>query len=395
MSEEIRKEKLRAPISKKELERRWKAVRGEMAKEKIDCLIMENSGKYMGGYIRYFTDFAGSAYHSSLVFPLEHDMTIIAHGGAPMALGPPDWGLFGVKERINLPYIPSFNFTNSMAPNAAVNTIKKLNLKSVGIVGMSMMSAFYYEFLKENLPGVVIRDATNLVDDIKAVKSEEEIELLKKTAKMQDIAFGATLAMIRPGVREYEIMSEIKRVVTNLGSEQQLIMIGSAPAGTPSGITNDFLQNRTLKDGDCITIMIECSGAGGYWCELARTICIGDAPKAIRDAWDAAVTAQAKSAEALRPGAKPKDLFEYNNKILTSMGYPPETRVSSHGQGYDVVERPGIRPEETMPIKANMVISSHPIILSKEAFAYCNDDFLVTDSETVRIHEFPQKVYVV
>ena len=152
MSEEIRKEKLRAPISKKELERRWKAVRGEMAKEKIDCLVMENSGKYMGGYIRYFTDFSGSVYGSSLVFPLDHDMTIIAHGGAPMALGPPDWGLFGVKERINLPYIPSFNFANSMAPKAAVDTIKKLNLKSVGIVGMSMISAFYYEYLKENLP---------------------------------------------------------------------------------------------------------------------------------------------------------------------------------------------------------------------------------------------------
>jgi len=395
MSEELRKENLREPISKKELERRWKAVREEMAKEKLDCLVMENVGKFLGGYVRYFTDFPAFCYPSSVVFTLDHEMTIIAHGGAPSPLFPPDWGVYGTRERINLPYIPSLNFTNTMAPKAAVDTIKKLNLKSIGIVGMSMMTAFYYEYLKENLPGVAFRDATDLVDEIKAVKSEEEIKLLKKTAKLQDIAFGATLAMVRPGVREYEIMSEIKRVATDLGSEEQLILMGSAPAGTPSGMTFDFFQNRTLKDGDCVCIMIETNGAGGLWCELARTICIGDAPKAMLDAWDAAVTAQKKDAELLRPGAKPKELWDIHNKILADLGYPPEARLCSHGQGYDIVERPAIRPEETMLVKANMVISIHPITISKEAFAYCNDDFLVTDSGTERIHEFPQEVFVV
>jgi hypothetical protein len=51
---------------------------------------------------------------------------------------------------------------------------------------------------------------------------------------MQDIVWGAIMAMVRPGVREYEIRSEAQRFFWNWGSEDQLIMVGSQPAGTPA-----------------------------------------------------------------------------------------------------------------------------------------------------------------
>ena len=395
MSEDLRRERLRKPISKEELARRWGAVREAMEREKIDCLIMQNNNQYLGGYVRYFTDIpAENSYPITVLFPLEEDMTIIAHGGTPLPPTPPEWATLGVKERINLPYLLTLNFTNTMDAKAAVETLKRFKTKSLGFVARAFIPSVFYEYIRENLSGVTFKDATDLVDEIKAVKSEEEIQLIKDAAKMQDIVFGATLAMVRPGVREYELRAEIQRLNTNWGSEEQLIMIGSAPAGRPAGQVPSFFQNRTFQYGDSICIMIEVNGAGGFYGELGRTVCLGDAPKPLLKLWADMVKLQDKTAELLKPGAKPAELVEIHNKALAKMGYPIDLRLYAHGQGYDLVERPGIRPEETMTIKVNMNIAVHPMTITKEAYAFCCDNYIVTDSGAVRIHKTPREVFV-
>jgi Xaa-Pro aminopeptidase len=320
---------------------------------------------------------------------------MISHGGPPLLPSQPEWALYGVKERVNLPYLPTLNFTNTMDGEAAVAILKKEKVKSVGFVAKASMAATLHEYIKENLTKVALRDATDLVDEIKAVKSEEEISLIQKTIKLQDAVFGASLALIRPGVREYELRSEIKRLCINLGSEEQLIVIGSAPGGTPAGHKPSFFQNRTLQVGDQVMIMIEVNGPGGLYCEIARTVCIGEAPKSLLDAWSHAVKAQDRTAELMRPGVTPKELFDAHNELIGTLGYALEGRLYAHGQGYDLVERPGIRPEEMMTIEANMNITIHPILLNKEAYAFCCDNYLVTESGCVKLHKTPREVFVV
>jgi Xaa-Pro aminopeptidase len=396
MDEDLRKERLRHPISKGELERRWRAVREAMSKAGLDCLVMQNNNQHLGGYVRYFTDIpAEHGYPKTVIFPLDGEMTLISHGGPPLLPSPPEWALHGVKERVNLPYLPTLNFTNTMEGEAALKVLRSRKMKSVGFVAKASMAATFYEVLKENLPGVSTQDATNLVDEIKAVKSEEEIAAIRETIKLQDTVFGALLAMLRPGVREYEIRSEIKRLCINLGSEEQLIAVSSAPAGTPAGNKGAFFQTRALQPGDQVMIMLEVNGPGGLYGELARTVCIGDAPKPLLDSWNNAVKAQDQTAERMKPNVTPKELFDAHNELISSMGYPMEGRLFAHAQGYDLVERPGIRPEEAMPIKANMNMAIHPILLSKEAYAFCCDNYLVTGAGCIRLHETPRNVFVV
>jgi len=397
VSEDLRREKLREPISKKELERRWRAVREAMAKEGLDCLIMQSRNRYLGGYVRYFTDIpAQHSYPRSVIFPLDDEITMISHGAPPPSpASPPEWTVHGVKKRITLPYLPSLNFTKTMEAKAVADAIKSYKVKRVGIVSKATISASVYEYLMENLPEVDMWDATDMVDEIKAVKSEEEIRLVKKTAELQDKVFAAILASVRPGVREYELRAEIQRLCINLGSEQQLIMIGSAPAGTPARQLFEFYQNRTLKNGDSVCIMIEVNGPGGFYGEIGRTVCIGEAPRALLDTWANAVVAQDKTAEIMKPGAKPEELINTHNKLLASMGYPLEGRLLSHGQGYDLVERPGICPGEKMTIKAGMNIVIHPTLITKESYAFCCDNYLITDSGAVRIHKTPREVFIV
>jgi hypothetical protein len=72
-------ERLQTPISTAELERRWKAVRAAMVRDKIDVLLMQNNNDHMGGYVKYFTDMpATNGYPNTVVFPREDEMTVVA-----------------------------------------------------------------------------------------------------------------------------------------------------------------------------------------------------------------------------------------------------------------------------------------------------------------------------
>jgi len=393
VSEELRKQNLRQPLSKAELERRWKAVREAMVEEKLDCLITHSAGRFLGGAVRYFTDVQISNYGGIVVFPMEGEMTLISHG-APSPPSPPEWMVFNT-QRISRPYIPIMNFDDHMYPDEAAEAIKKAGAKTVGIVNKSMFPLSFYEYLKEKLPGVTFLDATDLVAAIRAVKSREEIDLMQKTAQLQDKVMYAVLQMVRPGVREYEIMSEVKRMCTDLGSEEQLVLIGTAPKGSNAERKMEFFQNRTLQDGDNMAILIETNGPGGLWTELARNICMGDAPKELLKAWDDIVVIQRELAKEYKPGANARDLWDYQNKLLADKGYPPETRLSCHSQGYDIVERPVVRPEEPMLIKENMVMAIHPMPMTKEVFVDPCANYLITADGGVLMHKCYQEVFIV
>ena len=80
------KERLTKCISTAVLERRWKAVREMMRDRKIDYLVIQNSEEYMGGTIRWFTDFTARwQFPMTVVFPVDDEMTTINCGGDPPA----------------------------------------------------------------------------------------------------------------------------------------------------------------------------------------------------------------------------------------------------------------------------------------------------------------------
>ena len=70
------KENVFLPISDQELNRRWSAVRKEMKKQEIDCLVIQNSEAHMGGYVRWFIDIpAKFGTPLTVLFPADDEMT--------------------------------------------------------------------------------------------------------------------------------------------------------------------------------------------------------------------------------------------------------------------------------------------------------------------------------
>lgn len=385
-------ERIRFPIPTRELERRWKTVREAMKAEGIDLLVMQNDNQFLGGYVRYFLDIpAEQAYPVSVLFPIDDEMITITSSSANNPL-PPNWASRGVKTRLGTPYFRSLYYTNEFDASEMVKVIKERKDQTVGIVGMGLINAALYIYLKENLPTVNLVDATDLVDQIKAVKSEDELVYVREAVKAHDIVASAMPSIIRPGVYEYEIRSELQRILVNLGSEEQLVMLGSSPLGTKTPHLHSFFQNRRVENGDNVVVMVEANGPGGYYSEIVRTWCLGEPSKELVDAWEFSKETQHYAASLLKPGVRPSDVIVKVNEYLENHGYPAEGRLFGHGQGYDLVERPAFQPSEKMILKANMVVALHPVISTDSALGFCCDDFIITANGAELLQKTPQEI---
>jgi len=204
-----RRERIFQPISTGELERRWQEVRKMMTDKGIDCLVMQNNSQFLGGYVRWFTDVpAVNGYPLTVIFPLEGEMTIVSSGGPPIPAYPPEWAVRGAKV-VPASYFLTFNYTKFLDAEIIAKTLKVNEAKVVGLLGENFIPASLYNYLRKNLPAVELIEAADFVDEIKAIKSEEEISLIRKCAAIQDIGMAAIPELLKPGMREFELRSAL------------------------------------------------------------------------------------------------------------------------------------------------------------------------------------------
>lgn len=398
MDADLLTQKVIYPISTEELERRWEATRDVMKEKHIDFLLIQNNNDYLGGYVKWFTDMpAVHSYPVTVIFPVSDEMTTIWHGSSdPAQAGPPEWLLRGVRKRLNTPIMLSLNFTCTFDAEKVVEELKGYKNCRISFVNEGAMTAGFSRYVREHLTSVTFVDMTDEIDEIKAIKSPEEIERIKESAHLHDEAMKACFEAIKPGVREFEVAAMGRLTCRMLGSEQQFILMGSAPAGNPFPYDSIHAMNRELRDGDQVGILIEAVDAAGYYTHLHRIACIGGIPEELQEQFEVAKEAQKVTLDMLKPGADPMEMLRANNEFLRSRGYPEETRLYSHGQGYDLVERPAFQPGETMKIKAGMNIAPHPAVLSKKATAIICDNYIVTETGVSEcIHKIPKEIAVV
>jgi Xaa-Pro aminopeptidase len=392
------KERLTKSISTQELERRWALAREVMQEHKVDYLLMRNDEEFVGGYIRWFGDIsARHSYPFTIIFPVDEEMTMITVGPRPPAEPyPPAWAVRGVKQRLSAPYFASAHYTHTYDAELAVGVLKEKKDAVVGLVGRSYIPINFHEYLVKHLPGVKFVDMTDPIDQIKSVKSEEELELIRGTAALQDVAIEHVKKAIQPGMRDFEVYAEATYSVIKSGSERQLVLACSAPRGQHAAFQYRRFQNRVIQEGDQFSLLIEVNGPGGLYTEIARIFSLGQPSQELVDAFAFSVEAQKHTLGLLKPGADPKDIMAANNEFLVKHGKKPEMRLYAHGQGYDLVERPFFLDDETMPIKAGMNITVHPAAITDTTWATVCDNYIVgPDGPGECLHKTPKEIIVV
>src|ERR1700738_3177583 len=194
-------------IPDNELTRRWAAVRREMGARGIDALVMQNASDWLGGYVKWFTDVPPhNDYPRTVIFHRDDLMTLVEMGasGRRDKLAGKDVNNPGIGEIIYSPSFFSVAYTHDYDPVLVAEALKARGYKTIGLLGRGALPSGLVDAIRNKVAATLV-DASDFVDRIKAIKSAEEIALIRKAAALQDAVLAKVVKAIRPGMRDCDL----------------------------------------------------------------------------------------------------------------------------------------------------------------------------------------------
>ena len=383
------------PISTSELDRRLNAVQSAMKKKGLDCCLAQTQSTIFDSVTRYLTDSVTHAYSTSLIIPSEGKITMVNHGldndNAPI----PE-SLRNVEKLVTKPYCQPFGSTENMIGKTLAREINSKGYKKIGVIMKELISADTLDVLRTEINGIEFVNFSVDFSYIKAVKSPEELKLAERCVRAHEQLMAMVPAFIRPGRMEYEIIADIEKASRYVCCDWiGNIAVGSVPNGGGTNFYQNFAANRRIEKGDGVTVMIEVSGLGGLYGELARTFCLGTPDPKFVELYEIAKEAQTIVAASAKPGIKGKELNAIFNDFVISKGLTENKRFVGHSQGYDMMEGPAISPFEDMELRENMFMAIHPELMREGHFVIACDNYLITREGAKRLTKTPQEITVV
>ncbi len=374
-------ERLTQPPPVDELKRRWAKLRDIMREDKVDALIVAGQHGFSGGsgYFRWVTGtFSPTAYAQVAIFPADGLMTLVHHGdlGGEHTHDGSFPGHPGVGKRFSTAAFPTAYYCGPLEAEIIGREIKKAGYRRIGLIGANANYHGFMARLKELLVGLTFVDLSEPVDRLKAVKSAYDIACIRRTAAMQDDVLAKTAAHIQPGMRDFEVLAYSHYVGSLLGSEGGYFLGSSSAYGQPAQQRLRPFQGRTFREGDVFIWQCENSGPDGFYTHMSRPFVFGKAPQSIVDAIGAVVEAEEFTIKLMQPGAKCSEIYAEFNAYMTERGFPEERRLHCHGEGYETVERPLIRHDETMTMAADMNMGMHPFVVLNGTSMVLTDNVL-------------------
>jgi Xaa-Pro aminopeptidase len=261
---------------------------------------------------------------------------------------------------------------------SVVRNLKNLGLSKgrLGLISPKIMPADVYLSMKEGLPEAIISDETTLLEKIRMVKSDKELQLAKIAAKLCDQSFEVAARVLKPGVTERDVIGEVDKILIENGAEYIFHLFSS----DPENLYPFLPTNRIIRKGDVVLMNTELAGPEGYWMQSMRTCFIGMPRERVLKMYDLSQELRSLTQKELYPGKKASEIAQLLRKVIIDSGY--ETGVNfGHAQGLDIVERPQINPKEDTVFAPGMIVTVHPQLISRtdKATVLCGDPYLITD----------------
>jgi Xaa-Pro dipeptidase len=261
-------------LSIQERDRRYKIVRAAMAERGIDVLLLPaNTGRWeqLQGDSRYLTTIGGFATEVFTVFPREGDVTAYIFNRAAWWERAQQW----VKD--------VRDGRNRWGQNA-IERITELGLQK-GTIGISGLAGLFrapegiipyssVKAIQDAFSQAKIVNATEMMQDIRAVKSAEEVAMLERSAQIVEKTIDAMVENANPGVSEKELYGAmVHAMLANGGELPTLFFLSAGP-----GLTNSSFvpTDYRIQEGDRLINEIEAKYAG-YGSQAVSPVVIGAA----------------------------------------------------------------------------------------------------------------------
>ena len=232
----------------------------------------------------------------------------------------------------------------------------------------------YRKILKGILLTTVGTD--EMIDELRMVKSEYELESVTKAQRIAEKAFDHILCFIREGVTEREIALELDFFMLRNGAEAisfETIAISGENTSKPHGVPTD----RKIRKGDFITLDYGAV-VNGYHSDMTRTIAVGDVSDEQVNVYNTVLEAQLRALSVLKAGVKCSDADAAARDYIKEKGYGDFFRHSTgHGVGLEIHEKPALAPSNTKKLQVGNIVTVEPGIYIPGKFGVRIEDLAV------------------
>jgi Xaa-Pro aminopeptidase len=349
-----------------EVARRYANMRAAMAEHGVDALLVAGS-EYSGfeGAVRYLSGFRIVHRYAYVLLGLD---------GEPATIFPSEarWVGDHADGWIGEPIFAEH-------PGAWIREhLRAAHVERLAVYGLDyVMPVRDYRALAQG--PFELLDFDVAFDLARAVKSDEELELVRESMAINVAGFWAVHEAYEPGRTQAQLMAAAEELFARAGTGRQtmdMVLWGHAGSATPEFRIPD--PQTPIAAEDMLLYSLEVAGPGGHWVEFSRPLTRGKIGADTARMLEAYQEYHAAARASMRDGASAHDVHRAVCAPFAARGYPLG-HVTGHSIGMTMLEHPRIGEGVDVELREGMVLSMHPhaIAGSGSACLYMQDTWCI------------------
>jgi Xaa-Pro aminopeptidase len=350
----------------------------------VDLLlaVTKHNVQYLLGGYRYFFFAHADAIGTGRYLPIVGYFRGRPERAFYVGAGNEAWGLEVFP--VWIPNIVTRSWTSVDSAAVAAEFIRKAGLTSGRIaIELSFFPADSMDALRSELPNTTFIEALPILEELRAVKTKQELEYLKTGAAAIVDSMLAAFQSAKPGISEAQLVEDLRLEQSHRGLtfDYALIASGLTFGRAPS--------NRAWNPGE--TLSLDTAGyCHGYLADMARMAVMGQPTQLMREILNEIRFVQDQTRVAIAPGRLGREIYEVGRRAIEQCEFGKSFGFVAHGMGLIAHEAPRLRHNDEIgydgahaerALEAGMVLSIETGIKDPEAgFIKLEDTVIVTES---------------
>lgn len=258
------------------------------------------------------------------------------------------------------------------------------------------MRYFELDLLQQCLPAASVVSAGGALRPLRLNKSEQEMAAMQRAAEIAEQALDETLPLIRIGMSERQLASELSLQLLRAGSEPETPFSPIVASGPNAALPHAVPTDRKLAAGD--TLILDWGAThDGYISDITRTFALGELDDELRAVHQIVVQANAAGRDAAGPGVSCGAVDAAARAVIDQAGYGEYfIHRTGHGIGMEPHELPNVRAGEATELTPGMAFTVEPgIYLPDRGGVRVEDDLVITEDGSRSLTQLPRELQVV
>jgi Xaa-Pro aminopeptidase len=382
-------------IPKSEFQERARRVQAELARRGLDALLTFGN-EAEPAFVRYLCDYWPAFETAGVLVPVEGDPLLL--------IGPESLAYAQSRSKIdNIRQILEYRESAEPEyPGKALDTFASVfdeasagkGVRRLGIVGYPVTTVPVYEGIRAAMAGGEMVRADDILIEMRKVKSENELALLRQAFRISEGAMEAVLNNIKPGMVEVQVVGIAQEALYRLGAEYEghplYVLSGRNSANAIGRPTH-----KKLEEGEIIQLNIGAR-VGGYSSSVGRPIVLGHMSDQMRRFLQVGLDAANKTMEIMRAGVPARDVALTVQEQITQRGYGDCILYGPcHGLGLMECEHPWMETNSDYDLQENYTFQVDSFLHTQAYGARWEDGVRVTQEGVEQLSSYRREIIVI